>query len=63
METDTKFLSIRECAAAGPLSEFVLRKMEKQGKLPGFFSGTKFLVNYRLFLENLEKASTENMTV
>ena len=63
MEAPNKFLSIREAARLGPLPEYVLRKLEKQGKLPGVRSGTKFLVNYRLFLENLEKASTENLTV
>ena len=63
METNNRFLSIRETAKLGPLPEYLLRKMEKQGQLPGVRSGTKFLVNYRLFLENLEKASAEHLSV
>lgn len=48
-----KFPSIREAAKRGPLSEYCLRLMQKQGKLPGVYSGKKFLVNYDRLLERL----------
>ena len=50
----SRFLSIREAAKRGPLSEYCLRLMQKQGKLPGVFSGKKFLVNYSKLLDQLE---------
>lgn len=50
----SRFLSIREAAKRGPLSEYCLRLMQKQGKLPGVFSGRKFLVNYARLLEQLD---------
>ncbi len=50
----TKFPSIRETAKRGPLSEYCLRLMQKQGKLPGVYSGKKFLVNYARLLEQLD---------
>ena len=51
-----KFLSIRETAKAGPLSEYCLRLMLKRGQLPGIYSGVKFLVNYDLLLEQLNSS-------
>lgn len=48
-----RFLSIRETAKAGPLSEYCLRLMQKRGELPGVYSGRKFLVNYNAFLEKI----------
>lgn len=53
----TKFASIRETAKMGPLSEFCLRLMLKQGRLPGVFSGKKFLVNYDRLIEQLDAES------
>ena len=54
MTENTKFPSIREAAARGPLSEYCLRLMLKEGKLPGIYSGRKFLVNYEKLLEQLD---------
>lgn len=48
-----KFPSVREAARRGPLSEYCLRLMLAQGKLPGVYSGRKFLVNYEKLLEQL----------
>lgn len=53
MIEQTKFPSIRETARRGPLSEHCLRLMLAQGKLPGVYSGKKFLVNYDRLLEQL----------
>ena len=49
--------SIREAARRGPLSEYCLRLMLKQNRLPGTYSGKKFLVNYDLLMEQLNGES------
>lgn len=51
--TQTKFLSIREEARCGPLTEHCLRLMLARGELPGVYSGRKFLVNHDRLLEQL----------
>lgn len=61
MESEKMFLTIRETARRGPLTEYTLRTMLKQGKLPGIYSGTRFLVNYKRFIEIIDKASLENV--
>lgn len=53
MYENTKFPSIREAAKRGPLTEYCLRLMLKQGNLPGLYSGRKYLVNYERLLEQL----------
>lgn len=53
MAVSEKFPSIRETARRGPLSEYCLRLMLKQGDLPGVYSGRKFLVNYEQLLAQL----------
>lgn len=53
MAESTKFPSIRGAAERGPLSEYCLRLMLKQGNLPGVYSGKKFLVNYDRLIEQL----------
>ena len=52
-----KFLTIRQTAATGILSEHHLRMMVKQGTLPGIYSGTRFKVNYELLVKQLNSAS------
>lgn len=53
MNQSTKFPSIRAVAKRGPISEYGLRLMLKQGTLPGVYSGRKFLVNYPALLVQL----------
>lgn len=53
MAENERFPSIRETAKRGPLSEYCLRLMLKQNRLPGAYSGRKFLVNYDRLLEQL----------
>ena len=48
-----RMMSIREAARMGPLSEYTLRLMEKQGKLPCIYTGRKCLINYDRLLELL----------
>lgn len=54
-----EFMSIRETARTGILPEACLRRMAKQGTLPGIYSGVKFLVNYNKLVEQLS-ANSEN---
>jgi DNA-binding transcriptional MerR regulator len=48
-----KMMTIRQVAATGVLSEYTLRLLEKQGKLPCLYSGRRCLVNYDRLLEQL----------
>ena len=48
-----RMLTIRETAHAGPLTEYALRLLLRQKKLPGVFVGSKFLVNYDRFVAQL----------
>ncbi len=41
-----RMLTIRETAKTGILPETALRRLVKQGKIPGVYSGSKFIVNY-----------------
>ena len=50
-----RMLTIREAAAAGPLTEYALRLLLKQGKLPGVQIGTKFLLNYDKLITQLNE--------
>lgn len=53
----SKFLTIRETAKIGILSEYQLRMMHQQGRLPGIYSGTRFKVNLNLLMEQLDADS------
>ena len=52
-----KFLTIRQTAKTGILSEHSLRLMVAQGRCPGIYSGNRFLVNYDLLVEQLDRES------
>lgn len=52
-----RFLTVREVAATGVLSEHHLRLMIKEGKVPGIYTGNRFMVNYPLLLEQLDAMS------
>lgn len=58
---NTRFLTIRQTAATRVLSEHQLRLRLKQGKLPGFFVGNRFLVNVQKLEEQLDADSVANM--
>lgn len=57
MDTAQRFMTIRQTVAAGYDTEFHLRLLQKQGKLPGFFSGRTFKVNVPLLVEQLDRES------
>ena len=54
-----RFMTIRQVAATGILSEHHLRLMEKQGRLPGIYAGTRFKVNFQLLIEMLNRDRVE----
>lgn len=51
------FKTIRQTAAIGIISEHRLRIMQKQGTLPGIWTGNRFLVNVDLLVELLDAES------
>lgn len=66
MNTEHRFLTIREVARTGLLSEHVLRMRLRQNRLPGFYvgtSGTRYLVDYAALVEMLHKEARANAPV
>lgn len=55
-----KFLTIREVARTGLISEHYLRMMERRGELPGIRTGNTFRVNYGMLVERLNQESAAN---
>ncbi len=55
-----QWMTIREVAKAGILSEYNQRLRVKQGRLPGIYTGRVFRVNVPLLLEQLEMESRAN---
>ena len=53
--------TITQEAKQGLLSEFRLRQMQKQGRLPGFYSGTRYYVNHDMLVEQIEAECRKNM--
>lgn len=52
-----RFMTIRETAKTGIMSEHNLRLMEKQGTLPGIYTGRTFRVNFNMLIELLNEES------
>lgn len=48
-----RFMTIRQAAKVGPLTEYTLRLMARQGKLPCIYSGRKCLINYDMLITQL----------
>lgn len=48
------FLTIREAARALGISHDRIRAWQKEGLVPGFFSGSRFYVNFPRFKAKLE---------
>lgn len=55
--SELKFMSIREVARTGLISEHYLRLMVKKGECPCIRSGKKVLINMPALLEKLEEMS------
>lgn len=52
-----KFLTTRQTATEGLISEHQLRLLVAQGKCPGIYAGNRFMVNYHALEEMLETQS------
>lgn len=57
MREDPNYPTIRQAARRGPLSEYYLRLMLAQGKLPGFRVGSHYRVNYPQLMAMLDAQS------
>lgn len=44
--TTKQFMTIREVAKTGFMREGTLRRLQKQGEIPGFYAETRFYVNF-----------------
>lgn len=53
---NTMFQSVRQTQRTTGLSEYYLRKLVKEGKAPGVYSGKKFLVNVPALLTLLAQS-------
>lgn len=53
MDEPPRMVTIRQAAKLGPLTEYTLRLLEKQKKLPCIYSGRRCLINYDRLLEML----------
>ena len=47
-------MSVRQVAKTGILSEYALRAMLKEGKLPAIYVGNKALINYDMLCEQIK---------
>ena len=54
------YMSIRQAARKTGIAESFLRSAVKDKKIPGFYSGKKFLVNVPRLLAVLEEQSNQN---
>jgi len=57
----TNLISIRLASQMGPLSEYALRRMLAEGRLPGLYVGSKYLVNYPMLLAQIEADSVPHV--
>lgn len=55
-----RMLSIREVAKTGILSEYALRQLCKQGKVPCINVNNKVLINFDAFVEQLQQLKGVN---
>ena len=56
-DSNPMFLTIRQTARLGIVSEYYLRRLEKSGKLPCIYSGNRILVNVKALITQLEEVS------
>lgn len=52
-----RLMTIRQVAATGLISEHFLRLRQKQGLVPGIYSGNRFLVNVEALEEMIRRES------
>jgi len=55
MKSETpNMMTVRQVAKTGILSEYALRAMLKEGKLPAIYVGNKALINYDMLCEQIK---------
>lgn len=55
-----EIVTINQAGKRGPLPSSRLRAMLREGRLPGFYSGTRYYVNYTMLMEQLDRESRRN---
>lgn len=60
MEKPKLFMSIREIAKTGLISEYTLRRLVKENKINCIYSGNKCLINYQTLEEQLNHLGGSN---
>jgi hypothetical protein len=60
MKDYDKYLTIKQTAKRGIITEFQLRKMLRAGELPGFYSGKTYKVNVPMLIDKLDAMSAVN---
>ena len=55
-----QFLTINETPKEIPITRSCLRAMQAQGRLPGFYAGSRFYVNVDMLREQLEAECRAN---
>ena len=48
-----KFMTVKELASTGILSEYCIRRMLKEGKIPAIYTGKKALINFDVLCKQL----------
>lgn len=60
MKNYNNYLTIKQTAERGIITEFQLRKMLRAGELPGFYSGRTYKVNVPMLIDKLDAMSVVN---
>lgn len=61
MEKKLIFESPRQFSKRGIIPEAATRRLIRAGRVPGFYSGSKYLINTYAFIQMLEQAGTQQM--
>lgn len=58
-----EFKTVRKTASLGFITECHLRRLIKMRKCPGYYAGTRFMVNVTALVEMLDSAGRETAEV
>ena len=62
IKPDKPFMTIRQVAKSGLISEHYLRLRLRQGRLPGFYSGTRFIVDFDALVNLLHAEALQGVS-
>lgn len=60
MKNYNNYLTIKQTAERGIITEYQLRNMLRAGELPGFYSGKTYKVNVPMLIDKLDAMSAVN---